>query len=84
MNKREFVRTLSKELNYSEDKCFIINDILENDFFISKNNQAKIITELMQRLNINSEEASSIYDTSIRIIKDEIKYKLKHPFKNQN
>lgn len=36
MNKKGFINTLQKELNYNEDKCIIINDILENTFLLGK------------------------------------------------
>ncbi len=38
----------------------------------------------MQILKASSEEAIKIYDTSVKIIKDEVENKLKHPFKNQD
>lgn len=84
MNKNGFITELSKQLSYSKEKCIIINDILESNFFISKKNKDKIIDEFMQILNASNEEAIKIYDTSVKIIKDEVKNKLKHPFKNQD
>lgn len=84
MNKRQFIIALSKRLSYPKEKCIIINDILENNFFISKKSKDKIIREFIQTLNINIKEAIRIYDIAIKIIKDEIKDKLKHPFRNQN
>lgn len=84
MNKKEFVLKLSKELNYSEDKCMMINDILESNFFLSKKNKDKIIEELVAKLNIDNEEAKNTYDMVVKIINDEIKDKLKHPFKSTN
>ncbi len=84
MNKSEFINALSKELSYPKEKCIIINDILESNFFISKKNKDKIIEEFKRILNVSNEEAMNIYDIAIKIIKDEIKAKLKHPFKNQD
>ena len=84
MNKKEFIKNLSQELNYSNDKCIIINQILENNFFISKKNKDKIVEELNIKLNINSKEATHVYNTSIKIINDEIKNKLRHPFKSKD
>lgn len=83
MNKTDFIKQLSKELSYSEDKCLIINEILEKNFFISKKNKDKIIDELASTLDINYELATKIYDIAIMIINNEIKNKLKHPFKNK-
>lgn len=84
MNKKEFVMELSRELNYSEDKCTIINDVLESNFFISKKNRDKIIGELSTKLDIDNEEATNIYDKAVNIINTEIKNKLKHPFKSKD
>lgn len=83
MNKREFIEKLSSELSYSVEKCTIINDVLENNFFISKKSKDKILNDLIEKLSITESEAGKIYDVSISIIKDEIKNKIKHPFKNQ-
>jgi len=83
MNKSEFIKKLSNKLSYTIDQCTIINDILESNFFISKKSKDKIINDLIQELSITEREAENIYDTSISIVKDEIKNKLTHPFKNQ-
>lgn len=83
MNKREFIEKLSNELSYSTEKCTIINDVLESNFFISKKSKDKIIDDLIKKFSITDKEAEKIYNTSISIVKEEIKYKLKHPFKNQ-
>ena len=84
MNKNEFILELEKELSYSKDKCVIINDVLENNFFISKQSKNKIIDELMQNLNVDKDEATHIYEVAIRIVKEEVKNKLKHPFKSKD
>lgn len=83
MNKKEFIDVLSKELNYSIEQCLIINDILESNFFISKKNKDAIINELISKLEVNNEEAEHIYEAAIKIINDQIKNKLRHPFKNK-
>lgn len=84
MNKAEFINELSNQLSYSKDKCSIINEILENNFFISKKNKDKIIEEFIQILDVNDEEAIHICNTAVKIIKNEVKNKLKHPFKSKN
>lgn len=83
MNKKLFIEELSKELKYPLEKCIIINNILENNFVISKSNKDKIIDELMNKLNIDYNEGSNIYEKAITIIKNEVTFKLKHPFKSQ-
>ncbi len=84
MNKNGFISELSKQLSYSKEKCIMMNDILESNFFISKKNKDKIIDEFIRKLKISSEEAKKIYDAAVKVIKDEVKSKLRHPFQNQN
>ena len=82
MNKSEFINELSSKLSYSIDKCIVINEILENNFFISKKNKDKIIEEFMGILSVDNEEAIRIYNVALNIIKDDVKNTLKHLFKN--
>lgn len=81
MNKKDFINALSKGLSYSEEKCIIINDILEHNFFLSKSKKDIIVNELIVQLDISQNEAEHIYNISIKIIKDEVKRKLINPFK---
>lgn len=80
MNKKDFAKKLSEKLNYSYDDCLIIVNILEDNFFISKENKDKIINEISTKLKLDKELSSKIYDIAIDIIKKQIKEKLKHPF----
>lgn len=80
MNKTEFIQELARTLSYPEEKCIIINDILESHFFLSKKNKDKIIEALIDQLEIEKDEATNIYETAVKIINEEIKNKLKHPF----
>lgn len=84
MNKTGFVDELAKQLKYSKAKCEVINEILENNFFISRQSKDKIITELKQRLEIDEKEADKVYNTAVEIINDEIRYKLRHPFRSKD
>lgn len=84
MNRTSFVNKLSACLSYPEDKCVIINNILEENFFISKKSKGKIVQELMNKLNICEEEALNIYGASVKLVNDEVKNKIKHPFKNKD
>lgn len=84
MNKTGFISELSKQLSSSKEKCIMVNDILESYFFIGKKSKDKIIDEFMQKLKVSNEEAIKIYDIAVKIIKDEVKNKLKYPFQNQD
>lgn len=82
MNKREVIERLKKELNYTEEKCVLINDIAENTFLIGKKNKEKIISEFVQKLNVSESDANNIYEVFMTIIGSGIKDKLKHPFRD--
>lgn len=83
MNKKEFINNLMIELGYNEEKSTIINDVLENNFFLSKSKKDAIVEELQHRLEVDYQEALNVYNTAISIIKDKIKDQLKHPFKGK-
>lgn len=80
MNKARFIDELSSKINLSKEECFKVNDILEKNFFISKKNKDKIITEISTELQLDLITSTKIYEESISIIKKEITTKLKHPF----
>ena len=83
MNKSGFIAALQAKTNYEEEKCIIINNILENHFLVGKKNKEKIIDELERELNITREESETIYDISMTIIKNGVQEKLKHPSASQ-
>lgn len=84
MNKTKFLNELSKQINLTEKEALLVNDILEKNFFISKKNKDKIISELVIKLDISLNKATEIYNISKKIVSNEIMNKLKHPFKDQD
>lgn len=84
MNKELFIKELESVTGLNNDKCIIINDILENHFIIGKNNKEKIINEIVTKLGITNTEAEKIYEASMSIISTGIKDKIKHPFRSQD
>ena len=80
MNKKEVIKKLGEVTNLSEEKCIIINDILEENFIIGKNNKEKIISDISEKLETTREESENIYELAMSIIGSGIKDKLKHPF----
>ena len=80
MNKKEFIKSLSNQANLSEANTILVNDILENNFFISKKSKDKIISEIVIQLNVSTDEATNIYHVSKNIMNNQIKEKIKHPF----
>lgn len=80
MNKKEVIKKLGEVTNLSEEKCIIINHILEEHFIIGKNNKEKIISDISEKLETTREESENIYELAMTIIGSGIKDKLKHPF----
>lgn len=84
MNKKDFIEKLSKETSYNEEKCNLINSIIEDTFIIGKKNKENMIVKFKERLEIEDQEATKLYEIVMQIIAAGIKDKLKHPFKNQD
>ena len=84
MNKTEFIKELSKQTGYDEEKCMKINEVIDDIFLIGKKNKEKMIAGFIENLEITEEEANKIYETVMSIIGNELKDKLKHPFKSQD
>lgn len=82
MNKREFIEALTIKANIEEKDAIIINYILEKYILIGKKSKEHIISDIIEELKVNEEKANELYSTSMYIMKDEIKDKLKHPFKD--
>lgn len=84
MNKTGFIKELSKQTGYDEERCILINDIIENYFIFGKKNKEKIIKELQVKASLNEDDSEKVYDIAMKIITEEMKNKLKHPFKSQD
>ncbi len=84
MNKKDFIERLMKQTEYDEEKCSIVNDILESHFLIGKNQKEKIITDFIEKLNINREESNELYNNCVSILSNGLKEKIKHPFKSKD
>lgn len=84
MNKNKFIKTLAEKTKLTLSNAETVNNILENNFFISKKSKDKIIKEIVSKLNVSLLDATSIYNIAKEIINEEIKKKVKHPFKSQD
>ena len=80
MNKKDFINKLKEQLNYSEEMCIEIDNILESNFIFSNKNKIKVINQLEEKLNIKKDKAEEIYNVSLEIISFELKRKIRHPF----
>lgn len=84
MNKTGFIKELSKQTGYDEEKCVLINDIIDNYFIFGRKNKDKIIKDLQIKASLNEDDSENVYDIAMKIITREMKNKLKHPFKSQD
>lgn len=84
MNKNVFIKELSKQTGYDEEKCILINNVIENYFIFGKKNKDKMIQDLQVKASLSEDDSENVYDIAIKILMGEIKNKLKHPFKNQD
>lgn len=84
MNKTKFIQELCKRTKLEEEKCTIVNSILEDNFLIGKQNKEKVVNSIIEKLDIETTQAEKIYETAMDIIAKEIKYKIRHPFKSQD
>ena len=83
MKRELFIDKLVNETGYSREKCKMINDVVESRFMIGKNNKEKAINYFSNYLDVDLEEACDIYDKCIKILGNEFKNKIKHPFKSK-
>ena len=84
MNKEKFMKELENSTGLDKKQCIMINTILEDNFIIGKKKKEKIVLEIAKQLDLTTTEAEEMYESSMSIIGDGIKDKLKHPFKNQD
>ena len=73
--------TQTKQTGYDEEKCILINNVIENYFIFERKNKDKIIKEFPIKASLDEDDSENVYDISLEIITGEIKNKLKHPFK---
>ena len=83
MNKTKFINKLSLLSGYDIEQCSIVNDSLENHLIVGKKGQEKIINDIETRLGIDRESANKLYSISISILNEEVKDRIKHPFKKK-
>lgn len=81
MKDKELMNELKNRINYNDKKMKIIKEILEEKMFIGRKNKNRIINNLIEKLNIDNEEANKIYNEFISVFMNRIKYKIMHPFK---
>ena len=81
MNKSEFIKVLSEKLGYDEEKCTVINSIVEDHFIVGKNTKEKLLADFVEKLGVSQEEADKIYNVVAETVSDGIFGKIKRIFK---
>lgn len=84
MNKEKFIKKLENVTGLDNEKCVIINNILENNFIVGKKNKEKIVSDIVKQLGLTPEEAEKIYELAMSILGTGLKDKLKHSFRSQD
>ena len=84
MNKKKFIEKLMEVTNYDKEKCIKINEVLESHFIIGKKGKEKIVSDFINVVGVNSNEAETLYETCISILGAAAKSKIRHPFKSQD
>lgn len=77
MGKEGFIKELSKITGLDENKCTIVNSILEDTSLIGKVNKDKIIKALKEKLKLSDKEAEKIYEKAMGLIKKSMTKKIK-------
>lgn len=80
MNKADFIKELESRTEYTAERCVIINDVLENHFIFRKKNKPTVVADIAEKLSIDNDEADSLYELCMNIIRSEKKCVLKRPF----
>lgn len=83
MNKESFIKELERVTGLTNEKCNIINNILESNFIIGKKSKEKIISDIISELGLTEEAAEKIYESSMAVLGSGLKEKIKHPFGSQ-
>ena len=52
MNKERFIKELENVTGLDNEKCIIINNILESNFIIGKKNKEKIVSDVLEKLEM--------------------------------
>ena len=80
MNKEKFLKELANKTGLGEEKCSLINGVIEDTFLVGIKNKEKMIDLFKEKLNIGKDEAENIYEVSMGILSSEVVNKIKHPF----
>ncbi|MBR1376371.1 MAG: hypothetical protein IJ565_00950 [Bacilli bacterium] len=84
MDKERFIMMLGERLNLTREESVLVSDALDDNFFLSKSNKEATVKSIMNNIKVDEDKASDIYETCVSIVKEEIKNKLKHPFRSQD
>lgn len=72
MNKQDFIIELQKQMNYTEEQCKIIENVLKKHKIIGRKNKEKIKDDLVQELEVTNEQADKLYNICMELRMKEI------------
>ena len=83
MNKEGFITELSKITGLDENKCTIINSILEDSSLIGKASKDKIIKALKEKLKLSDKQAEEVYEKAMSLVTKTVTKKITDMFKKK-
>lgn len=83
MNKEGFIKELSKITGLDENKCTIVNSILEDSSLIGKASKDKIIKALKEKLKLSDKQAEEVYEKAMSLVTKTVTKKITDMFKKK-
>ena len=82
MNRTGFMNEIEKKTNLNKEQLSILDNILEENSIFGRKNKDKTVEAIMNGLNVDKQKANELYNTISSIAVENIKEKIKHPFKD--
>ena len=82
MNNKQLMKKVNEKLKLNDESLLIFSNIVKDIPVTFKSNKEKMIKAFIEQLNVDNSTAEYYYETFSEIIKNAIKDKMKHPFKN--
>ena len=80
MNKSDVIKELANKLGYDEEKCTMINSVVEENFLIGEKNKDSMVKQFIEKIGVSEDEAEKIYETVMGVVVKGFFEKMKHPF----
>lgn len=80
MNKNDVINELVNKLGFDEEKCTLINKVVEENFIVGEKNKDAMVKQFIEKVGVSEEEAEKIYETVIGVVVKGFLNKMKNPF----